>query len=338
MASKKIWIDLDNLPHVLIFRHLIEELSKEYDLVVTARDHAFTCELLDRFQIPHIKVGRYPGKHFIKKIMGTLWRAMLLFKKIILKRPVLAVSHGSRSMVIAAWLLRIPVITMFDYEYVHGRLFEWLSTVILIPMAVKAKTPFSENAKYIGYPGFKEMLYLPFFQPDREFPQKIGLNDHKINVILRPPASTAHYHNPLAEELFEEILAIIARNEAMQAVLIPRLKLQINDYRSRNFTNIHILDTPVNGLDLIFYSDLVIGGGGTMNREAALMGIPVYSIFQGEKGVLDAELEEQGRLTFIQSKEDLNQIRWEKIKLSNHDKPDFSTFNYVLNKIKEMIQ
>lgn len=336
MALKKIWIDLDNLPHVLIFRYLIDKLSKEYDVIVTARDHAFTCELLDRFQIPHIKVGRYPGKHVIKKIVGTLWRAFQLFVKMMFKHPSLAVCHGSRSLVIAAWVLRVPVITMFDYEYVHGRLFEWFSRAILIPQAVKAKHPFSENDKYIAYPGFKEMLYLPFFQPDEDFPERIGLDRQKINVILRPPASTAHYHNPLAEQLFDEILSILTKKDDIRAILIPRLKDQVEIYIKKEFPNISILDKPVNGLDLIYYSDLVIGGGGTMNREAALMGVPVYSIFQGERGVLDAELERQGRLTFIQSHEDIALIRWKKKKLTDNGKPDQTTFEFVLRIITQM--
>jgi predicted glycosyltransferase len=43
-------------------------------------------------------------------------------------------------------------------------------------------------------------------------------------------------------------------------------------------------------LNLIWYSDLVISGGGTMNREAAALGVPVYSIFLGKSGAVDRYL------------------------------------------------
>ena len=57
----------------------------------------------------------------------------------------------------------------------------------------------------------------------------------------------------------------------------------------------------VDGLNLLWHSDLVVSGGGTMNREAAALGIPVYSIFRGKTGAVDRQLENEGRLTMIQS-------------------------------------
>jgi hypothetical protein len=66
-----------------------------------------------------------------------------------------------------------------------------------------------------------------------------------------------------------------------------------------------IPDRVVDGLNLIWHSDLVISGGGTMNREAAALGIPVYSIFRGTLGSVDKYLAERGRLTMIETQEDV---------------------------------
>ena len=63
------------------------------------------------------------------------------------------------------------------------------------------------------------------------------------------------------------------------------------------------------GLNLIWNSDLVISGGGTMNREAAALGVPVYSIFRGKIGAVDRYLADQGRLTLLKSVEDLKKIK-----------------------------
>ncbi len=65
-------------------------------------------------------------------------------------------------------------------------------------------------------------------------------------------------------------------------------------------------------MNLVYYSDLVISGGGTMNREAAAMNTPVYSIFQGMRPSIDENLEKQGRLSFISSKDDLSKIVFKK--------------------------
>src|SRR5262249_18050156 len=55
------------------------------------------------------------------------------------------------------------------------------------------------------------------------------------------------------------------------------------------------------GLNLIWHSDLVISGGGTMNREAAALGVPVYSVFRGKIGAVDRYLSKMGRLVLLES-------------------------------------
>jgi uncharacterized protein len=49
----------------------------------------------------------------------------------------------------------------------------------------------------------------------------------------------------------------------------------------------------------------VISGGGTMNREAAALGVPVYSIFRGKLGAVDRYLAENGRLVLIESVQEI---------------------------------
>jgi hypothetical protein len=50
---------------------------------------------------------------------------------------------------------------------------------------------------------------------------------------------------------------------------------------------------------LIGLADLVVSAGGTMNREAAALGVPVYTTFGGRLGGVDEELIRQGRLVPI---------------------------------------
>jgi predicted glycosyltransferase len=56
-------------------------------------------------------------------------------------------------------------------------------------------------------------------------------------------------------------------------------------------------------MNIIWNSDLVVSGGGTMNREAAAMGVPVYSIFRGPIGAVDRFLSSKGRLVMLESAE-----------------------------------
>jgi hypothetical protein len=72
----------------------------------------------------------------------------------------------------------------------------------------------------------------------------------------------------------------------------------------------------VDGLNLIWHSDLVISGGGTMNREAAALGVPVYSVFRGSIGAVDRYLSEQGRLVLLENVHDVQTkiriVRWDR--------------------------
>src|SRR5258706_15207527 len=61
----------------------------------------------------------------------------------------------------------------------------------------------------------------------------------------------------------------------------------------------------VDGLSLIWYSDPVVSGGGTMNREAAALGVPVYSIFRGKSGAVDRHLQKEGKMVLIETSADV---------------------------------
>jgi predicted glycosyltransferase len=66
-----------------------------------------------------------------------------------------------------------------------------------------------------------------------------------------------------------------------------------------------IPDAPLHGANLIASSDLVISAGGTINREAAALGVPAISIYAGQWAAVDEELVKEGRLQRISSVADL---------------------------------
>src|SRR5204863_5255755 len=97
----------------------------------------------------------------------------------------------------------------------------------------------------------------------------------------------------------------------VKAVLLPRNKSQETQIRSSHpewFTSgkVVIPARAVDGLNLLWHSDLVVSGGGTMNREAAALGIPVYSIFRGKTAAVDVRLQEEGRLVLIENTDQVN--------------------------------
>ena len=118
--KKKIWIDLDNSPHVPFFKPIMEELTKNgFQVVLTARDCSQTCALADRNEFRYERIGRHFGKNKLAKVFGLLVRALQLVPFALKEKPALAVSHGSRAQVVTSTLLGIPSVLIFDYEFVQ---------------------------------------------------------------------------------------------------------------------------------------------------------------------------------------------------------------------------
>ena len=55
-------------------------------------------------------------------------------------------------------------------------------------------------------------------------------------------------------------------------------------------------DRAVDAQSLIALADVVVSAGGTMNREAAALGVPVYTTYGGRLGGVDEQLIREGRL------------------------------------------
>lgn len=308
---KKIWIDFDNSPHVPFFRPIIKELDRHgFQVIVTARDCFQVCGLAELFKIPYRKIGRHYGGNKILKIIGTIFRSLQLLPIAILERPSLSVSHGSRSQLIAASLLRIPTVIIFDYEHVRGFGFlhpDWT----ISPEVISNKSQEIYGGRALRYPGLKEDVYITGLKPNPEIRKQLGLKDDDIVVTIRPPATEAHYHNPESDKLFIAVVEYLGVTKDVRMVILPRNEIKQTRFVKEKWAKlcgsgkIIIPEYVVNGLDLICYSDFVVSGGGTMNREAAALGVPVYSIFRGEIGDVDRYLVDSGRLTLIESVEEV---------------------------------
>ncbi|MFZ3187125.1 MAG: DUF354 domain-containing protein [Candidatus Sulfotelmatobacter sp.] len=321
-TGKKVWIDIDNSPHVPFFLPIVDELQKHgIELVLTARNIYQVRELLEFFHLPCKVIGRHYGRNKFLKVFGTLVRTLQLAPTATLTRPDVAISHGSRAQLLICKALGIPTMMMHDYEYSTKTGFleaDWVFMPDVIPDGVMAR----KEDRVLRYPGLKEDVYIPRFHPDPSILSQLGISPEDLVVTVRPPATEAHYHNPESEVLFAETLRMLSSHTRVRAVTLPRNAKQGQQLRAEWSELIAsgkmlVPTAPLDGLNLIWFSDLVISGGGTMNREAAALGVPVYSIFRGKIGGVDRYLAENGRLTLIENTGDVHT----KIKLVRWNRP-----------------
>jgi len=305
----KIWFDADNGPHVLIMRPLVAELTRRgHEVVFTARDRTKTCQLLDMYGFSYRTVGGEYGKGMSGKVRGTLGRAWDLARTMRGSGAAVTFGHGSRALPLASRLLGLPTVTMYDYEWVNARLFNLCCRFILLPAAItKARCAEAGIApdKVVSYPGYKEELYLGMGELDLTIAADLGLRHEAVKVLLRPPATTAHYHNPEAETLLEAILLQLAAAGDVQLVYLLRTDDQRDLPKNAVVREVIIPRKVYDGPSLVAAVDLVISGGGTMTREAAIMGIPSYSFFRGREGMVDEALAACGQLVLLASPQDV---------------------------------
>ena len=328
VKKQKIWIDLDNSPHVPFFKPIIDDLHRNgYSTFLTARDCFQVCGLADLMKLEYKKIGRHYGKNVLMKVAGLLIRSSQLMSSVLNEKPDIAVSHGSRSQVLISSLLNIPTVVIADYEHTQAVA---RPTYVIVPEMIPDSSVKGYSKAVLKYPGIKEDVYVPDFKPDPSILKDLGIQEDEILVTIRPPATEAHYHNPESERLFEETLNFLGEQENVRMVILPRNEKKQTAWVKSNWSvlcdsrKIIIPEHVVDGLNLIWHSDLVISGGGTMNREAAALGVPVYSIFRGKIGAVDRYLSENGRLVLLETVEDVRKkiilnkrLRADKIDNSN---------------------
>jgi uncharacterized protein len=297
----RVWIDLTNSPHVLIFAPLIARMrGRGWDVTVTARAYAQTLELLELHGIEHTVIGRHGGGSRAGKARAAAARVVAMTRFGRRERFDAALAHGSTDLPMACRALGVPNTTMFDYEYarLQHALNCRLADRVLIPDAIppeRVAVYGARDGKLVRYPGLKEEYELADFRPDPGVARGLGLDGSRVGVVLRPPADRALYHR-FANPLFDGLLHDLGTNAGVRAVVLPRTPDQAARIRGLGLPSVVVPERAVDGHSLVAGADLMVSAGGTMNREAVVLGTPVYTTFAGRMGGVDERLIADGLL------------------------------------------
>jgi predicted glycosyltransferase len=298
----KVWIDMTASAHPLVYRPLIEIMRGRGDTVeITARDYAQTLQLLQLHGLePDAVIGHHAGRSRLHKGTAMLSRLRGLRRWARGRGFDVALAHGSHELTITARRLGIPSATTFDYEWawLQHQLGCRAATKVVVPDAIPPERLARYGAvppKLLQYAGLKEEYYLADFEPDRRVLEELGAAPERVLVVLRPPPDVSLYHrhqNPL----FPQTLDHVGRREDVHAVVLPRTEEQRDFVRQLELPSVTVPEQAVDAQSLIALADLVVSAGGTMNREAAALGVPVYTTYGGRLGGVDEALIRAGRL------------------------------------------
>ena len=307
----RVWIDISNSPQVPFFRPLIGILqARGHEVEVTTRDYAQTLELLALHGIPHYAVGpRHGGASAFGKAraMGGRLRALRRYAKG--RRFDIALSHASHELPLVARSLGIPSSYAFDYEFArvqHGVGCRAARRVVVpdaIPQA-RLERLGARAAKVRRYPGLKEEYYLDGFEPVASVLDELGLDRERVLVVVRTPPEVSLYHRH-GNPLFADVLERLGTDPSVQAVVLPRTVEQRDAIAAKQLPSLVVPTQAVDAPSLVALADLVVSAGGTMNREAVALGVPVYTTFAGKIGAVDEGLIANGRLRHLRAASDV---------------------------------
>ena len=307
----RVWIDLSNSPHPLLFVPVARRLEQlGHDVLVTARDNAQTLELAQERWPSVTAIGGPSPKGRAAKTRTLARRVIDLRRWARAARPNVALSHNSYAQIVAAYGLRVPVVTAMDFEHQPANHLAFrLAKTVLLPSALKQTRMRRQGAtagKTSYYPGLKEELYLGDFRPDDAVLERlgIGLGGDGTLVVARPAPDRATYH-PFENPIFLDCVQAVLRDSRTTVVVLPRHPEQRRAIENLRLPRCVVAEKAVDSRSVMNRADLMLGAGGTMTREAALIGVPTLSLFAGPRPAVDSWLEEQGFMRVIHSVDQL---------------------------------
>jgi predicted glycosyltransferase len=297
----KVWIDMTASAHVLVFRPLIQTLRARGDEVeITAREYAQTLQLLELHGLEAKVIGQHGGRSRTGKARALASRLHALRSWAKGREFDVALAHGSHELTITARRLGVPSSTTFDYEWawLQHQLGCRAATKVVVPDTIPPERlrPYGvDESKLLQYEGLKEEYYLSDFEPDPSAFEAWGLDPERVLVVLRPPPDVSLYHRH-SNQLFPQTLDFLGNRDDVHAIVIPRTDEQRGFVQRLALPSVIVPERAVDAQNLIAFADLVVSSGGTMNREAAALGVPVYTTFGGRLGGVDEALIREGRL------------------------------------------
>ena len=301
----RVWVDLTNTAHVLVLRPLIELLERRgHEVALTARPLSHTVELLDRWGHPYTTLGAYGGATRLGKARAAAGRLPRMLRFGRGRGFDCALAHGSTDLPPVARALGVPNTTMLDYEWavlqhhVNCR----LASRVLAPEAIPTERLSRYGArppKLVRYPGLKEEYYLSEFEPDPSVLDGLRPDPESVLCVVRTAPSYALYLGGSENPLLPRVLARLSEAGNAHTVVLARNSEQAEAIEALGLPRVTVPRRAVDGRSLVALADLLVSAGGTMNREATVLGTPAFSIFEGRMGAVDEMLIAQGKLRLL---------------------------------------
>ncbi|MGB9725136.1 MAG: DUF354 domain-containing protein [Fervidicoccaceae archaeon] len=331
----RIWMDALTPKQLLLFSKLSLILERELraEILLTSRETA-EIKKMNYLLGGKAKLIGLHGRTKDEKLRYDIARMAELLDLVKNFSPDMLVSYPSPSAVRIAFGLGIKTIIYSDTPHAfHAHMLTVPLSDYLIFSSFICKEKFlryipsSGKTRTVKYRGVDELAWVTDFSPNPKTLSDFGLKPYDY-FLVRPPEIFASYYR-WSKDSFSELLKNLA--EISNVALIPRYEDDIYRYSGKN---IIVIDGPVFGLDLEYFSIATVSGGGTMSREASLLGVPSITLFPLKIDV-DSGLREMGFPIFRASSPDETLKIIERVIVGEMRRGDF---NDLIKKLEHPVE
>lgn len=293
----RVWMDLLTPKQILFFGPIIELLrSRGAEVLATSRRYREVGPLAELAGLDLTYVGDRGSRGPEDQLLAATKRQAEMIPIIQEFKPNVAVSIASAVCARVAFGLGIKHIAVNDspHSEIAGRLSLPLSHHLLCPWVIpyRAWAPFGVQRKQVTtYHALDPAAWLKREPLKGPVPK---LDPKKVTITVRVQESDAPYLANADMTWTDRVLgSLVDEFPGMNVVALCRYDFQVEEVRNKFGAKCIVPDQVVSGHDLLAATSLFIGMGGTMTAEAALMGVPAISSFQGSL-YTDAYLERVG--------------------------------------------
>jgi len=302
--GKVIWIDILTPKQGNLFSVLSRRLTRQgCRLVLTTRLYREVNQILEAHGLKAFTIGEHGGAGIEEKLWASAERVARLAKFMSRRKPDLALSFSSPEAARVAFGLGIPHFCISDSPHAEAvsKLTIPLSERLFTPAIIPKKEWLGYGisaAKIVQYDALDPVVWLRNFRPDRRILVQDGVKSQRKIVTVRLEESSAAYLIGRKRETLlntvSTIREMLRKKLEADIVALPRYDYQAEILRREFKHDVVVPKTLVNGPNLLSFSSVFIGGGGTMTTEAAMLGVPSISCFPDKPTIIEEFLISSG--------------------------------------------
>ncbi|MGC9226302.1 DUF354 domain-containing protein [Caldivirga sp.] len=284
-----VWFDALTAKQARIASVLaLEGEGRGYRFIVTCRKYDYVINVLKMYGVNGYCEGEH-GEDVRSKLVNGLSRSLKLIN--VVDDFNVHISLTSPDAFRVAFGLGKPSIALTDTAHAFhvNKLTLPLADRVIAPIAIPKRKlmtyiPHGEEGKVKFFNGVFEVMWVYRFKPNWSEVEQLGLRNGDKYVVFRFEESKAAYYK-YSEQSRIAVKAIrFLLKQGFKVIVFPRYDDQrelVASKFNRELSNGNVIipSKPVDGLQLAYFSSLVITGGSTFAVEAALLGVPSISYF-----------------------------------------------------------